>query len=254
MKIRIDLGGTSVTATLDDTDAARDFAALLPLTLTLEDYNATGKIADLPRKLSTRDAPPGSDPDAGDIAYYAPWGNLAMYHRDFGYSAGLVKLGRLDGGVEALERPGPLRVTMTPFARRARTAAELACEYSGAPRADFCAPGDYHSFAFAVDPSGRLGWESNDIGGDHVVAILSERVSEEYLALLRERHGAAGAATSSEAPRLPSTTAALRLSPASFARFMGERLNASTYSGCDIPRIVRASVRASFPATAARGA
>jgi hypothetical protein len=28
---------------------------------------------------------------------------------------------------------------------------------------------------------------SNDIDGDHVVAIFSERVSEEYLAFLRER-------------------------------------------------------------------
>jgi 2,5-diamino-6-(ribosylamino)-4(3H)-pyrimidinone 5'-phosphate reductase len=34
---------------------------------------------------------------------------------------------------------------------------------------------------------GRLAWESNDIGGDHVVAVVSERVSDEYLALLRAR-------------------------------------------------------------------
>ncbi len=41
--------------------------------------------------------------------------------------------------------------------------------------------------AFAVDPSGRLAWQSSDISGDHVVAILSERVSDEYLAFLRQR-------------------------------------------------------------------
>ena len=35
-----------------------------------------------------------------------------MFYRDFGYSTGLVKLGALDGGVEALQRPGPLRVTI----------------------------------------------------------------------------------------------------------------------------------------------
>jgi 2,5-diamino-6-(ribosylamino)-4(3H)-pyrimidinone 5'-phosphate reductase len=80
------------------------------------------------------------------------------------------------------------RVTMEPFAKRVRSEAEVAREYAGgAPREDVVAPGAHESFAFAIDPSGRLAWESNDIDGDHVVAILSERVSDEYLAFLRER-------------------------------------------------------------------
>lgn len=80
------------------------------------------------------------------------------------------------------------RVTMEPFAKRMRSDAEVAREHAGsAPREDFRAPGDFDSFAFAVDARGRLAWESNDIDGDHVVAILSERVSDEYLAFLRAR-------------------------------------------------------------------
>jgi hypothetical protein len=113
MKIRIEIEETSLLATLDDTEVARDFASLLPLTLTLEDYASTEKIATLPRKLATGGAPAGSDPDVGDLAYYAPWGNLAIYYRDFGYSAGLVKLGRIDGDVGALRRAGSLRATIT---------------------------------------------------------------------------------------------------------------------------------------------
>ena len=112
MKIRLDVDGTLIAATLDDNATARDFASLLPLALTLEDYAATEKISDLPRRLSTEGSPPGSDPDVGDIAYYAPWGNLAVFYRDFGYSTGLVKLGSIDGGFEALQRPGSLRVTI----------------------------------------------------------------------------------------------------------------------------------------------
>jgi hypothetical protein len=108
MKLRITIEDSFVTATLDDTEVARDFASLLPLTVTLEDYNATEKIADLPRKLSTTGAPRGIDPGVGDITYYAPWGNLAMFYRDFGYSPGLAKLGSLDAGVETLRRPGPV--------------------------------------------------------------------------------------------------------------------------------------------------
>lgn len=80
------------------------------------------------------------------------------------------------------------RVTMQPFAGAVRSDVEVARAYRGVvPREDFIAEGDHESLAFAVDPSGRLAWESNDIDGDHVVAIVSERVSEEYLALLRER-------------------------------------------------------------------
>jgi riboflavin biosynthesis pyrimidine reductase len=80
------------------------------------------------------------------------------------------------------------RVTMEPFAERLRSEAEVAREDAGGPpREDFRAPGEAGSFAFAIDPRGRLAWARNDIEGDHVVAILSERVSDEYLAFLRER-------------------------------------------------------------------
>lgn len=112
MKIRMNVEGSSVAATLADNESARDFASLLPLELTLTDYAATEKISDLARKLSTEGAPAGIDPDVGDIAYYAPWGNLAIFIKDFGYSRGLVKLGRIESGLEALQRPGALRVRM----------------------------------------------------------------------------------------------------------------------------------------------
>jgi hypothetical protein len=112
MKIRLIVEGTSLIATLDDTEAARDFVSLLPLTLPLADYASTEKISDLPRSLSTTSAPAGAAASAGDIAYYAPWGNLALFYRDFGYSSGLVKLGRIDAGAEVLRRPGPLTATI----------------------------------------------------------------------------------------------------------------------------------------------
>jgi hypothetical protein len=112
IKIRMTVEGLSIAATLIDNDTSRDFVSLLPLTLTLKDYAATEKISDLPRKLSTKGTPPGCDPSVGDITYYAPWGNLALFYKDFGYSSGLVKLGSIDSGVEALSRPGPLSVTV----------------------------------------------------------------------------------------------------------------------------------------------
>ena len=112
MKIRITVGATALTATLEDNAAAADFALQLPLTTTLEDYASTEKIAYLPGKLTTAGAPPGMSPSVADIAYYAPWGNLAVFHRDARHADGLVKLGRIDSGIEAFQVRGPLRVTI----------------------------------------------------------------------------------------------------------------------------------------------
>jgi hypothetical protein len=110
MKIRMDVDGEVVTATLDDTAAARDFAALLPLSLRRRDYADIERIAHLPRKLSTAGAPAGMKPQTGDITYYAPWGNLVIFVKDGkGSSPGLVRLGNVDTGLPALQRPGPLK-------------------------------------------------------------------------------------------------------------------------------------------------
>ncbi len=112
MKIRMTLNATVITATLIDSRTAQDFIALLPLTLTLEDYGRTEKISYLPKRLSTADAPAGIDPSVGDITYYAPWGNMAIFIRDFGYSNGLVLLGKIDGDTQALNVSGPISVTI----------------------------------------------------------------------------------------------------------------------------------------------
>src|SRR5439155_5348378 len=81
------------------------------------------------------------------------------------------------------------RITMEPFAGAVRDTDEIpreaAARPAGAVRAHFVAPEARPPYAVAVDPSGRLLWETNDIDGDHVVAVLSERVSDDYLAGLR---------------------------------------------------------------------
>lgn len=114
MRITIAVDGIALPATLNDSAAARDFAAQLPLILELSDFHHNEKIADLPQRLSTTDAPDGYEAKAGDLTYYSPWGNLAIFYRDFPYSTGLVSLGRIDDG------PGPLataidgtRITIT---------------------------------------------------------------------------------------------------------------------------------------------
>lgn len=97
MKLTIKTHKGALHATLDDSAASRDFIKMLPITLKLEDYNRTEKIASLPERLSTADSPEGFMPRKGDMAFYAPWGNLCIFYRDFRYSPGLVLLGKIDG-------------------------------------------------------------------------------------------------------------------------------------------------------------
>jgi 2,5-diamino-6-(ribosylamino)-4(3H)-pyrimidinone 5'-phosphate reductase len=41
------------------------------------------------------------------------------------------------------------------------------------------------SYAIAVDTIGKLRWSGGDLDGDHLICVVSERVPEDYLAMLR---------------------------------------------------------------------
>jgi hypothetical protein len=112
--ITVTVAGQTLTATLDDTTAGRDFAAMLPLNLVLADYHGIEKVADLPKRLDTSGAPDSYRPEAGDITVYAPWGNLAIFYKPFQSSRGLVRLGEFEGPIEALIRDGeiPVRIEL----------------------------------------------------------------------------------------------------------------------------------------------
>lgn len=96
MHIKIDIGGKAFFATLNDSEASRDFASMMPVTLQLKDYAGAEKISDLPSRLSTAGSPNGSSAVKGDLCLYAPWGNLALFYKSQSYAPGLVKLGQLD--------------------------------------------------------------------------------------------------------------------------------------------------------------
>jgi hypothetical protein len=102
MRIRIEFAGRSMTASLYDNPSARDFASMLPLDLTIDDYSTNEKIAYLPRKLTEEGSGPFGNERPGDLAYYAPWGNLAFFYASYRYSRGLIRLGRIDGDIAPL--------------------------------------------------------------------------------------------------------------------------------------------------------
>lgn len=106
MKIRIAFNGASMNAALEDNPSARDFASMLPLDLTIDDYSTNEKIAYLPRKLTDHGSGPFDHERPGDLGYYAPWGNLAFFHAGYRYSSGLIRLGRIDGDIAPLRARG----------------------------------------------------------------------------------------------------------------------------------------------------
>lgn len=101
-QLRLAFAGGEAVVTLEDNATARDFLTMLPATLTFSDYAATEKISYLTRALSTAGAPERFDPQAGDVALYAPWGNLAIFYGDAGSAAGLIPMGRVTDGLERL--------------------------------------------------------------------------------------------------------------------------------------------------------
>ncbi|WP_319411232.1 cyclophilin-like fold protein [uncultured Cohaesibacter sp.] len=105
-RLLITVGNETVSALLDDTPSGRAFAAMMPLVLTLSDYSQTEKVADLPGQLTTDGAPRSHAASIGDITYYAPWGNLAIFYKPFPSARGLVRLGRIEGSLSPLLASG----------------------------------------------------------------------------------------------------------------------------------------------------
>lgn len=111
VRVRMTFKGLSMTATLYDNPTARDFASMLPLDLTIEDFSNNEKIVHLPRKLTEEGSGPFGNERPGDLCYFKPWGNLALFYADYRWE-GLIRLGRFDGGFEPLLVRGefPVRI------------------------------------------------------------------------------------------------------------------------------------------------
>ena len=116
MQIRLKVEGKELTATLIDSQTSRDFISLLPLTLTLNDLFGREKFAHLPRGLSEGGRRTHAY-EVGEVAYWSPSHDVAIFYRQDGPEIpepGLIVLGKLDSGVEALNVPGSVKVTVEP--------------------------------------------------------------------------------------------------------------------------------------------
>lgn len=95
-RIKLTFEGNEIYALINNSKAGNDFLSLLPLNVKAEDFNSTEKIFYLSKKLNIENEPDGINPKAGDITYYAPWGNIAIFYKNFRYSNNLIYLGKFE--------------------------------------------------------------------------------------------------------------------------------------------------------------
>ena len=114
MKIQIKVKDAVLRATLLDSEAARDFASLLPLSLPMNDLFRREKYGRLPRAISEGGKRTHTY-EVGDIAYWPPGPDVAIFYRHDGQripQPGIVVLGRIDSGVDVFDVPGSTSVTI----------------------------------------------------------------------------------------------------------------------------------------------
>lgn len=78
------------------------------------------------------------------------------------------------------------RVTMQEFASHELTRPR-AGKFAPIPRTDFKGKHKAKTYCVAIDPSGKCRWDTNMVTTEHVIEVLTEKVTDEYLDHLRER-------------------------------------------------------------------
>ena len=110
MYISVRAKGNITLFKLNNSHAAKALYEQLPLTIKAEPYSDNEMIFYPPEKLST-DHTPMANAKAGTLAYYAPWGDVVMFYKDFGSASGLYELGNsVSGGDHISEMTGTLLV------------------------------------------------------------------------------------------------------------------------------------------------
>lgn len=90
---------------------SQSLLAQMPFTVQLDDYVGKEKIFHPIIALDQKDAPAGADPTPGDVMCYGPWGNVAIFYKEVGYSKGLIPMGQIEnvvGFVNALNSHGSM--------------------------------------------------------------------------------------------------------------------------------------------------
>lgn len=114
MKIGIEIEDRVISATLNDSDTAKDFASLLPLKLTMNDLFGREKYGHLPRAISGKGERTHTYA-VGELVYWSPGPDVAIFYRHDGQKIpppGIIVLGKVESDLAALHVPGSIKVTI----------------------------------------------------------------------------------------------------------------------------------------------
>ena len=114
--ITITAAGRTITATLNDSDVAQDFATLLPITLPWFRSFDIGYITELDAPL-TETGPFFTDVRAGDIVYYNPRDSVTIIYKPTTSVPTLTKMGEITSDLsvfEALPQNIEMRIELSP--------------------------------------------------------------------------------------------------------------------------------------------
>jgi 2,5-diamino-6-(ribosylamino)-4(3H)-pyrimidinone 5'-phosphate reductase len=77
------------------------------------------------------------------------------------------------------------RVTMGNIAGKSKRPPKASTQ--PVPRTDFIADRESKAYAVAIDALGKINWRSNHIDSDHLITVLTEQVTNDYLAFLQSK-------------------------------------------------------------------
>ena len=101
--ITITAGDTEITATLNDSEVAQDFAQMLPVDLTWFRNAGIEYITELDDPL-TETGPFYTDVQAGDIVYYNPLDSITIIYAPTSSVPTLTKMGEITSDLSVFER------------------------------------------------------------------------------------------------------------------------------------------------------
>lgn len=110
-QMKITVGKTTFTATLDNGPAGQAFKALLPLSMKMTELNGNEKFADLPKALPTRANNPGTI-NKGDLLLYGSK-TVVLFYETFQTSYSYTRLGRVNDPEGLAKALGTGNVTVT---------------------------------------------------------------------------------------------------------------------------------------------
>lgn len=103
MKIKVTSKEYEIVYELNESKAAKDLYAQLPLTLEVKDFSTNEKTFYPPEKLDISDAPL-ANAEKGSLCYYSPWADVVMFYDYLGQGSSLYELGKVVSGKDEIEK------------------------------------------------------------------------------------------------------------------------------------------------------